>query len=972
MNVVTLDFETYYDAEYSLSKLTVEEYVNDRRFQIIGVAIKDGDEPAVWYSFDTLEAYVKLLAPLSNRMVLCHNAAFDAAILSWRLGVRPKFLLDTLSMARPVLGHTKRHSLEALAEHFGLGAKGREVHDAKGKQLEDFDHDELVQYGRYCMNDVELTYKLFKKLGKGFPTEELRMIDLTLRMYTQPCLDLSAPTIWKEIELERERKDALMSKLGGFTTAADLRSNDKFAEVLRSLGVEPPTKVSVKKSEKAGHEVRTWAFAKADADFKALMNHDDPMVVAAVEARLGHKSTQKETRAQRFAGIAVRMGQLPVPLMYYGAHTGRYAATGSINLQNLPAVRGSKDPNAGLLRKAIIAPPGHKIVVADLSQIEARLAMWLAGQIDKVEAFAQGRDIYSEQASVIYSRHVDRKKNPATDAIPGFVGKCVILGCFAEDTKVLTDAGWKYIVDVTTTDLVWDGEEWVNHQGIAHRGEKEVLEWRGVSATSDHEILTEHGWREWSEVLASSSLWRSALSSASSPSSTGSATRKTPAGQLGGNHLCGARAGTKAWSTGRIFSRAAQLAAKLAEGPLRRKGLKTTGSTTGGTRTSSPITQSERRCSTGSHRSLVGAGTGTTNSTKGMAEGASQSPTSGSTIARVSCAILKRFEAMAISLSRSTESTMTADTCQATSGSQRERRTSPTAAQSRGFRASSTPSRRKTQTYDVVCAGPRNRFTILTEDGPIIAHNCQYGLGHPKFGGMIYVGMLGGKGILFDQAFAEQMSADVRAYTHRVSRDDDLAERIAKVKPLDVDDETWLTHMACADHIVNVYRADNRMVKNFWSVCGRAIEAMHRGEEFSFGGPDGSLLRTEHGAIVLPNGLKLLYPGLERDEKTKEYSFLRKKEGRVQRVRVYGGALLENICQALARIVIGGSMLKADAAGYRVALQVHDEIVLVVREEEAETAYKNAIAWMRTPPTWAEGLPLDAEGGIADRYGDAK
>lgn len=676
MNVVTIDMETYYDAEYSLSKLTVEEYVNDRRFQIIGVAIKDGDEPAVWYSFDTLEAYVKLLAPLSNRMVLCHNAAFDAAILSWRLGVRPKFLLDTLSMARPVLGHTKRHSLEALAEHFGLGAKGREVHDAKGKQLEDFDHDELVQYGRYCMNDVELTYKLFKKLGKGFPTEELRMIDLTLRMYTQPCLDLSAPTIWKEIELERERKDALMAKLGGFTTAADLRSNDKFAEVLRSLGVEPPTKVSVKKSEKAGHEVRTWAFAKADADFKALMNHDDPMVVAAVEARLGHKSTQKETRAQRFAGIAVRMGQLPVPLMYYGAHTGRYAATGSINLQNLPAVRGNKDPNAGLLRKAIIAPPGHKIVMADLSQIEARLAFWLAGQTDKVEAFAQGRDIYSEQASVIYSRHVDRKKNPG-DFTAGCVGKAVVLGA-------------------------------------------------------------------------------------------------------------------------------------------------------------------------------------------------------------------------------------------------------------------------------------------------------QYGLGHSKFGSMIHVGMLGMDGILFDRQFAGQVSADVRAYAHRVSRDDDLAGRIAQAKPMDIGDETWLTHMACADHIVNVYRADNRMVKNFWSVCGRAIEAMHRGEEFSFGGPDGSLLRTEHGAIVLPNGLKLLYPGLERDEKTKEYSFLRKKEGRVQRVRVYGGALLENICQALARIVIGGSMLKADAAGYRVALQVHDEIVLVVREEEAETAYKNAIAWMRTPPTWAEGLPLDAEGGIADRYGDAK
>ena len=180
----------------------------------------------------------------------------------------------------------------------------------------------------------------------------------------------------------------------------------------------------------------------------------------------------------------------------------------------------------------------------------------------------------------------------------------------------------------------------------------------------------------------------------------------------------------------------------------------------------------------------------------------------------------------------------------------------------------------------------------------------------------------------------------------------------------------WMTHMACADHIINVYRADNRKVKNYWSVAQEAIVAMYRGEEFEFGGPDGNLLRTEQGAIVLPNGMRLLYPELEYRDK--EFSCLRKKEGRVQRVKLYGGAIVENVTQALARIVISDNMLDATRHGYKVALQVHDEVVLLVREEEAEEAYANTIKWMRTPPAWGVGLPLDAEGGIADRYGDAK
>lgn len=232
------------------------------------------------------------------------------------------------------------------------------------------------------------------------------------------------------------------------------------------------------------------------------------------------------------------------------------------------------------------------------------------------------------------------------------------------------------------------------------------------------------------------------------------------------------------------------------------------------------------------------------------------------------------------------------------------------------------------------------------------------------------VGMLGGPGVTFDEAFAEQLHVDVGYYARRLAGDDDLKKRVEAVKPLGVGDSLWTTHMACADHIIRVYRADNPRVVNYWKVANEAIIAMYRGEAFEFGGPGRNLLRTEQGAIVLPNGMRLLYP--EMEYKDKQFSCLRKKEGRVQRVKMYGGGIVENITQALARIVIGESMLKADRHGYRVALQVHDEIVAVVPDAAAEQAYQDIIGWMRVPPPWAQGVPLDAEGGIADRYGDAK
>ena len=411
MNLITIDFETYYDQEYSLSKLTTEEYVRDTRFEVIGVAIKVNNEAVEWASGTNkqMAAYLNEF-DWSNSMVLAHNTMFDGAILSWRYGIKPKAWADTLCMARAVHGTNAGGSLKALSERYRLGAKGTEVIAAKGMNRDDFSSDQLSKYGDYCINDVELTYKLFRIMGKGFPKQELKVIDLTLRMFVEPELDLDLGLLEVHLDDTKENKDRLLEEAG--VSKDDLMSNLKFAELLTELGVEPPTKVS----PTTGKE--TLALAKTDEGFKALETHEDVRVQSLVTARLGNKSTLEETRTQRFIDIAKR-GLLPVPIQYYAAHTGRWGGADKINIQNLP----SRGPNGKKLKNSIIAPEGYMIIDADSAQIEARVLAWLAEQDDLVEAFAKGEDVYKKMASDIYDIDEDKVTKDQR-----FVGKTTILG----------------------------------------------------------------------------------------------------------------------------------------------------------------------------------------------------------------------------------------------------------------------------------------------------------------------------------------------------------------------------------------------------------------------------------------------------------------------------------------------------------------------------------------------------------------
>ena len=353
--IITIDFETYWDTKegYPLSKMTTEEYIRHDKFRAFGacVHVYGSDEPIRWVSAEGLREYFSGI-DWGRTAVLAHNAQFDVSIMEWIYGVRPAFIFDTLSMARALRGVEVGNSLAKLAIDLGLPAKGTAVHSTNGvAELDEVLESELSDY---CKHDVYLCERIFARLVDGYPSKELRLIDMTLKMYTRACLELDPNMLTDAILDEKEKREALLQKLGVVETA--LASNQQFAELLKKLAVVPPTKISKTTGK------QTLALAKNDALFQALLNGEREDVALLCEARLRVKSTTERTRAQRFLDISKR-GTLPVPLSYYGAQTGRWTASrgSAINMQNLK--RGS------FLRKAIMAPAGHQLAVGDLSPI---------------------------------------------------------------------------------------------------------------------------------------------------------------------------------------------------------------------------------------------------------------------------------------------------------------------------------------------------------------------------------------------------------------------------------------------------------------------------------------------------------------------------------------------------------------------------------------------------------------------------
>lgn len=411
---ITIDFETYYTKDYSLTKINPVQYVLDPQFEVIGFAYQEQGGQRRWFSGDYASCALMLAGlQLQERLVIAHNAMFDGAILEWRFGIKPAKYFCTMMGSRPYIHpFTGSMSLAKCAEYLDLPQKGDEVAKVIDKHREDFTVGELRKYGEYCLRDVSICAATYEWLMARLPDDEADIIDLTIKKFTCGKLELDGELLKEAAEeiATEEAKSLLVLNAAGFTRQ-QVTSNPQFAAVLNSLGVNPP----MKPSPTTGNP--TFAFAKKDPEFLELRNHADPKVRMLVEARLMLKSSIERTRVAQFIELAAITEKLPVPLLYYGAHTGRFSGMMGINLQNLP--RGSA------LRRAVRAPAGYKVVSADLSQIEARITACLAGQWDLVQRFAEGADVYSELATDIYGYPVS--KDPATET-ERFVGKMGILG----------------------------------------------------------------------------------------------------------------------------------------------------------------------------------------------------------------------------------------------------------------------------------------------------------------------------------------------------------------------------------------------------------------------------------------------------------------------------------------------------------------------------------------------------------------
>jgi DNA polymerase I-like protein with 3'-5' exonuclease and polymerase domains len=419
---IVVDFETYYDKEYSLSKMSTEAYIRDPRFQaiMVGIRMPDGTKGVITGTHAEIKYKLDAI-PWHEHAVVAHNAIFDAAILTWVFGIRPALWLDTLSMANAI-HHGKPNSLSALAERYKLKEKGTYVANMLGRRRESLTRAEFKQYAQYCIDDLDICNDLFYLMSSGFydldetvprgkfPRAELELIDMIIRMFTEPVLSLNKAKLETHLADVVRKKEELLAKAAKDKDV--LMSNPKFAELLMSMGVVPPTKISPATGK------TTFAFAKTDPGMKALLEHPREEVQAVAAARMGVKSTLEETRTQRFIDIADRGELFPVPLKYSAARTHRLGGSDGINLQNLPARSGKQ------LKAAIEVPEGYLAVDCDSSNIEARMLAWWATQEDLVEDFRNKVDVYCKMATAIYNREITKE-----DKKERFVGKTVTLGC---------------------------------------------------------------------------------------------------------------------------------------------------------------------------------------------------------------------------------------------------------------------------------------------------------------------------------------------------------------------------------------------------------------------------------------------------------------------------------------------------------------------------------------------------------------
>jgi DNA polymerase len=448
-----LDYETYYDAEYNLTRMATPNYILDPRFETIMVSVAEDDDRPQAIDGPDFSEYLKQFDPKVTTTVT-FNSLFDNCILAWRYGFVPQRMLDPMGMAWALHGHLLSSvSLRAVADFFRLGAKGDYIQNMKGKHRAELRADPAVwkQVCDYANQDVALMRGVFKIMLPNFPISERKIMDRVLRCAVEPAFQVDKKMLEGHL-VDLENDKLLLLQACGLSDTSELMSTNKFSAALEKLGVPIEYKTSL-----TGKQIP--ALAKTDDFMQGLLEHDDPQVQALAAARLGAKSTIEQTRTERLISIVdlpwperYGVNPLPVPLKYGAAHTHRLGGEWKINLQNLPSGRGGQKTK---LRKAIIAHAGHKVIVIDLAQIEARITAWLVGEAHLLHKFANKIDPYAALACIVFTLESVTK-----DSLERFIGKSGVLGlgfgCGADRFyNMVLESARRMGMDMTRLKAVW-------------------------------------------------------------------------------------------------------------------------------------------------------------------------------------------------------------------------------------------------------------------------------------------------------------------------------------------------------------------------------------------------------------------------------------------------------------------------------------------------------------------------------------
>lgn len=1042
MRLVAIDFESFFSTKdgYTLTKMGPIEYIRDSRFsaQLMSYIVTDAStmtydrvRVAEHKNIPAVLAALRLDAP--DVVTVAHNGnGFDFLILSEIYHVVPRIAIDTMCMERWTgVSRIQNESLKSMAKFFLCGEKveGTVISDGRNWP-DDFTPDERTAFIQYCRNDTEQCFLSFKAMLPFMTADALLFSSITAKMACNPVLRLDDDMLTAYLnelsdKVTKARND--INRMFMFKSDEDflkaIRSSASFVKMLELLGRKPPMKYSVAKSEtkrkkleaegktnlsEEDYAVYTPALAKSDLDFVAMASDADERVALLVRTRLENNSSIQRSRAETFHALAKSGRPMPVMLNAFKAHTSRYTAGNSegssdkLNLQNLS----KRDPSQLTLRKAVQAPEGMALVACDSSQIEARILAYVANETELVDAFRRGADPYADLAERIFqipSEKIHKGAKSGDKKLKAYrnVGKTGILSCLAGDTEVLTDTGWKPIVMVSETDKLWDGEQWVEHQGLICNGERSTIVVDGTRMTPDHLIWNGSSWITAGECAETRSCLNRALS-------TGGALLKTPLSTKKESSATSAAAKPVETAGGfpatrcRAFQKAAAFTVRRAMriiSSISRRAIQTTNPA----RALANLLLSGRRgvrcparnalsawclCGVRAVRSLTGfcsaictaarqpdairaqsgrllaamsrsilpmptyvlipstAGACSTElppASRGAAiRNADSTPT---TVDGASSACSLPAGNILHTLCRLTAGTIRTLTSTASTTTETTSRATSALRQKRrtsATGASCASSRKRLNfsepVYDLLNAGPNHRFTVRTRHGALIVHNCGYGVGWRK-----YADTLLRQGV-------------------RLSSDIDQ-------------------HYEMAHHAHNVYRASNPNIVAFWDTCQTVIKAMYLGYSGEFGGPNDNIFqysvapicgRDDVPTIIGPNKYTLRYFKLscEVSEKNnrEEYYYTRVKGKSELKTKIYGGALAENLCQYLAFALLQWQACRMTEQGIRLIANIHDSFLAICPEDEAEHTKSVMESCMSSVPDWLGDFPVACEAEIGKDY----